>query len=142
MTFAQDAIQKILIYYIVSISVILLGIAFAFLGKKSNKTWPYGFGLLFALILFINGFIPFTKDSMCGNIVVAQGYYENKIGGRKSSSSHIAGIYSVTLETDSGVIQLSTAPGNKEVFILGRHYVTAYYLPESKTLLYIEQHKT
>lgn len=139
MSFAQLAMYRMLVYYIVMfISLIILAML-CFLKKKTSKTLLIGVGACAILIVLVFLFIPFTTDYNQGNIIVEMGYYENKLAGKGNNSSDVLGIYSVTLQTEDKTIELSTAPGQNHIFnITGRHYVKAYYLPTSKILLYIE----
>lgn len=135
----QEAINNIMMYYVVFFAITVLAILISFCCKKRNKTYIFGIVLiLFSISYFFTSVIPFIQDYMHNRITVTEGYYENVIGGADSSFSSSFGVYSVTLETEEKEIHLRTAPGNKEVFVLGRHYVRAYYLPKSKILLYIE----
>ena len=138
MIYAQEAMKQTLEYKVGILVLILVCIIVSFVGKKAYKTYLYGIGLCVLLALNIILTIPFIKDYSKGNIVVKEGFYENLIGGRKSSFSHRVGTYGVSLYTDEGEIRLTTAPGKKDVFIIGKYYVKAYYLSESKTLLHIE----
>lgn len=138
MNYAQEALQQTLEHKIGLVVLILVGIIFCFVGKKATKNYLYVIALLFVLAVHVALLIPFIKDYKNNNIIVEQGYYENLIGGRKSSLSHIVGTYGVTLYTDSLELHLTTAPGKKDVFLIGKYPVIAYYLPESKILLHIE----
>jgi len=138
MNYAQEALKQVLEYKFGIIALNLLVIMFCFVGKKVKKTYPYGIALLFVLAVNVALLVPFLKDYKNNNIVVEQGCYENLIGGRKSSFSHIVGTYGITLYTDNLELHLTTAPGKKDIFITGKYPVIAYYLPESKILLHIE----
>lgn len=138
MNFAQLAMQRMLIYYIIMlISLIILAISCFF--KKSSKALLIGLSACAVLIVLFFLFIPFATDYSRGSIIEETGYYENKLAGKGNTSSDVLGIYSVTLQTKNKTIALTTAPGQNHIFnISGKHYVKAYYLPLSKILLHIE----
>ena len=138
MKYAQLAMDQMLAYYIGIIIMIFAGAVLSFVGKKSAKTYPFGIALCLILVWQINLFVPFIRDYARNEIVVQECEYENSSTGRKNTHSRLIGLKSVTLNIGDEEIMLTTVPGHKDIFIEGKYYVQAYYLPESMILLHIE----
>lgn len=131
--------------YIILLTLVLLSgfmISIFFPGKsvkQQNKSAIFTVAFALAILAFtVIVSVPFAKDFFRNNIVTTKGIYTNVLGNQKKSSSAIAGIYSVTLNTGEEELKLTTAPWCNDVFVVGQYNVVAYYLPESKTLLHIE----
>lgn len=139
MSFIQSAMNRTLIYYIAMIIIIVALALLCFLKHKSNKMTWIGIGLCFALIVYIFLFVPFISDYIHGNVVETVGYYEYELAGKSNSLGNAIGMITVTLQTDGETLNLTTAPGKRDLFELpGKPYVKAYYLSSSKILLHIE----
>ena len=140
MEFAQVALNQTLSYYIVLALFILLLIIIGIIclcKGGGNEVAITTLGLIVAFLIFVFvSIIPFMKDYFEQQIIVVEGVYNNAgvINGRSSA----AGRYTVTIDTDDETISLTTAPRSKEIFVAGVYQVVAYYVPHSKTLLYIE----
>ena len=80
----------------------------------------------------------FVRDYAKNEIVVQEGEYENSTTGRRNTHSRQIGLKGVAFKTETEELRLTTVPGYKDVFVEGKHSVRAYYLAESKILLYIE----
>lgn len=138
MKYAQIAMDQMLVFYVVEISIMVVCIGFSLFGRKSNTTYPFGIALCLLLVFQTYHFVPFAREYANNEIVVQEGEYENSTIGRKNTPSRRIGLKGVTFKTEDEEIHLTTVPGYKDVFIEGNHYVRAYYLGESKILLYIE----
>lgn len=143
MQLAILAMKKAFIYYLVRIiTLILLGIGWTVIAKqRKHSTHQDGMLLLLlciAIVIYtVVNFVPFAAEYGAQSIIETEGIYTS-VAQPKGTANSIVGIYSVTLDTDSGKLNLSTAPFKKDLFVEGSCYVKAFYLPRSKTLLHME----
>ena len=142
MELAYDMLDKTLRYYLINISVMVVIIIICFVGtirskNGGNKMAIYSVALVVWLCVYSCGsVVPFLKDYFAKNIVIVDGIYQNSDNSK--SKSAVSGLHPVTVECEREILELTTAPWNDHVFVMGEHEVVAYYAPNSKLLLHIE----
>lgn len=140
---ALSALKGLLWHDVVIVFILLAVIGFLvfFSGKSEKKRKKAKWSIIACVLLLILHAvlgIPVITDAVNDNIVVENGVYTNLIGGRNTDLSDQLGIYSVTLVTEDGKLNLTTAPFCNGVFVRGTYHVVAYYLPTAEVLLHIE----
>lgn len=144
MVHAESAMKHMLCYYAISITAVILitGVG-AWKDRHDAKKMDSSLllfcaGCIAALLQFVVGVVPLSKDYIKHNIIQTEGIYINHETGHTGSPSTAIGLYSVTLTVNGEDLKLTTVPFHSEIFVGGSYHVTAYYAPISKTLLHIE----
>ena len=143
----QQALETALAHYWITIVVIALGAVFSIrtcIKEGGNGDKYAAIGILLIVIgiwTLFDTTIPLTREYQHQEILVAEGIYEkSKIqgGGRHSRA---LGLETVTIETETETLVLTTYPWNRGEFPEGTFPAVAYYTPDTEFLLHIEIQK-
>ena len=82
--------------------------------------------------------IPLTREYAYQKIAVAEGVYNKSSRQGGGRYSRALGLETVTVETETHTLVLTTYPWNQGEFPAGTCSVIAYYTPDTEFLLHIE----
>lgn len=142
MQLAIEVLNKTFLYHLFVIISVIIVVIICILGVIKSKDGGDRLAISTIAIVIVLGFyffmvaLPFLSDYCGEEIIVVEGIYQNS--GVTNGKSSASGIYPVTITNDGEVLDLTTAPWNKSVFLIGEYRVIAYYVPNSNTLLHIE----